>query len=109
MKEASPASGHAGAWGSIRLLGAESEGVCQHTVDIALFHVAMEAFSTRAGRLQNDVVNCVNAAVAALRDIALNEDGAGNILVLFVGDVFLLFVLDSRNERAFELRTEGLV
>ncbi len=51
----------------------------------------------------------MDAAVGALRNDAGHENSARDILVGFVGDIFLLFVLDGRNEGIVELRTECLV
>ena len=93
----------------VGLLGTESESFGETLVDIALFHVTAEAFGTRSFGLQHDVINRVYAAVGALRNDAGDQHGTGNILVLLVGDIFLLFVLDGRRKRAIELRTEGFV
>src|SRR5689334_19256499 len=67
--------------GSVRLLGAEGKGIGEHAINVALFHVAMEFFRTRASRLQDDVVDRMDATFTGLRKIALNQDRAGNILV----------------------------
>ncbi|MPL74776.1 hypothetical protein SDC9_20593 [bioreactor metagenome] len=91
------------------LHGAEGEGVGQHLVDVRLFHVALELFRARPGRLQHHVIDGVHAGVLVLRQVADAQHRAGDVLVGLVGDIGAVFGLHRRFERAVHLRTPGLV
>src|SRR5690606_823610 len=93
----------------VGMADANGERFCDDAVDIALLHIALEALGTGAGSLQHDIIDRMDARIAARRDIALDQHGAGLILVGFIGDISAILVADRRNEGAIQLRPESLV
>src|SRR5690606_37267941 len=95
---AEPEGPAASDWRLLRLPCAEGERLDDHTIDVALLHIALEVLGAGAGSLQHHVVNGMHAGVAAARDIALDENRARNVLVCLVGDILLVLVLDGGDE-----------